>query len=347
MYDILKNTINTINKSKKNRCFFFGNTVKRENSNFYVTPVRENQKFIYGGAVIFNNFSAKKIARIVDGKVDFILVDTEKKVISNKKKMDHAVNLERSVKESIKKTKIFTYKGNDLAVEAAGTLLNNYFLKDIRGIGGKNILILGSGNVGFKLGMKLVEGGAAVFLYRRKKKILRNSVNTINKIIPKGTYAKATIINNLNLDMEKFHIIIGATNGTPLLTLEHVNNFHSNVFVLDIGKGILKKDALKLALVRKINLYRLDVTPAYNAYLENITTTQKLYNLNLKRSLIYKNLKLIKRGILSDENSIVVDNVSAPKKIYGISDGYGSFKKMQKKKLKYLQKKLYRKNKQI
>jgi hypothetical protein len=76
MYDILKNTINTINKSKKNRCFFFGNTVKRENSNFYVTPVRENQKFIYGGAVIFNNFSAKKIARIVDGKVDFILVDT-------------------------------------------------------------------------------------------------------------------------------------------------------------------------------------------------------------------------------------------------------------------------------
>ncbi len=140
--------------------------------------------------------------------------------------------------------------------------------------------------------------------------------------------------------MEKFHIIIGATNGTPLLTLEHVNNFHSNVFVLDIGKGILKKDALKLALVRKINLYRLDVTPAYNAYLENITTTQKLYNLNLKRSLIYKNLKLVKRGILSDENSIVVDNVSAPKKIYGISDGYGSFKKMQKKKLKYLQKKI-------
>ena len=99
------------------------NTVKRENSNFYVTAVRENQKFIYGGAVIFNDFSAKKIARIVDGKVDFVLVDTEKKVISNKKKL--AVNLERSVKESIKKTKIFTYKGNDLAVEDAGTLINN------------------------------------------------------------------------------------------------------------------------------------------------------------------------------------------------------------------------------
>lgn len=343
MYDILKNTINTINKSKKIRCFFLGNTVKRENSNFYVTAVRENQKFIYGGAVIFNDSSAKKIARIVDGKVDFVLVDTEKKVISNKKKL--AVNLERSVKESIKKTKIFTYKGNDLAVEAAGTLINNYFLKDIRGIGGKNILILGSGNIGFKLGMRLVEGGAAVFLYRRKKKILRNIVNTINKIIPKGTFAKATIINNLNLDMEKFHIIIGATNGIPLLTLKHVNNFRPNVLVLDIGKGILKRDALKLALIKKINLYRLDITPAYNAYLENITTTQKLYNLNLKKTLVNGEFKLVKRGILSDENSIIVDNVNLPKKIYGISDGAGGFKKTKQRIISNLHRKIKSKNK--
>ena len=51
--------------------------------------------------------------------------------------------------------------------------------------------------------------------------------------------------------------------------------------------------------------------------------------------------------MLSDENSIIVDNVNSPKKIYGISDGYGSFKKIQKKTLKDLQKKLYRKTKQI
>jgi len=32
MYDNLSNTIKTINKSKKIRCFFLGNTVKRESS---------------------------------------------------------------------------------------------------------------------------------------------------------------------------------------------------------------------------------------------------------------------------------------------------------------------------
>ena len=86
MYDNLANTIKTINKSKKIRCFFLGNTVKRENSSFYVTAIRENKKFIYASAIIFNDFSAKKIAEIIDGKVDFLLIDTEKKNYLKEKK---------------------------------------------------------------------------------------------------------------------------------------------------------------------------------------------------------------------------------------------------------------------
>ena len=342
MYDILKNTIKIINKSTKIRCFFLGNTVKRENSNFYVTPIRENQKFIYAGAIIFNDFSAKKIAEIIDGKVDFLLIDTEKKAISNNP--NRIVNIEKTTKKAIKKTKIFTYKGNDLAVEAAETFITNYFLKDIRGIGGKKILILGSGNIGTKLGIKLVESGASVFLYRRKTKILKNIIITINSIIPRGTMAKAKMIKNLKLSLHKFNIIIGATSGKSILTPSHVKSFKSDVLIIDIGKGIFEKKALKLALNNNINLYRLDVTPAYNAYLENVNTTQKIYKINLKKTIIHGKLKLVKRGILSNENSIIVDNISSPKKIYGISDGYGSFKKIQEKTLKNLQKKIKLKN---
>ena len=36
----------------------------------------------------------------------------------------------------------------------------------------KKILILGAGNIGFKLGLKMVENGGNVYLYRRSKKIL-------------------------------------------------------------------------------------------------------------------------------------------------------------------------------
>ena len=79
MYDKLKFTLKVLNKSNKIKCIFLGNTVKKENSSFYISDVRENEKFIYSSIIIYNNFFAKKISSFIDGKVDYVLVDTEKK----------------------------------------------------------------------------------------------------------------------------------------------------------------------------------------------------------------------------------------------------------------------------
>jgi hypothetical protein len=338
MYKELIKKIKIINKSPKKKVFYFGNTSKKENSKFYLTNIQENRKFIYFGAIIFNNASASKIAKLIDGKVDYALVDTEKKVIS--KNRDDTINIERAVKEEIKITKIFTYKGNDLTVQACETLINYIFLKDLRGIGGKKILILGAGNVGFKLALKLVESGADVYLYRRNKEILKKMVSTINSVIPKATLAEAKIINKVKNDLKNFDIIIGTTNGKSIINVNQVNTFKKDVIIIDIGKGIFERKALIKAINKKINLYRLDVTPAYDGYLENIYSTEKINDFNLEKSKIYKKLKLVKRGVLSSENSIIVDNVDNPKKIYGISDGYGSFKQSNKKKIIEIKKKL-------
>ena len=338
MYKKLKDTLEILSKSKKIKCFFLGNTAKNEKSTFYITDIRENNKFIFASAIIFNDESAKKISKILDGKVKFILVDTEKKVISiNTKKI---VNIEKSTKEMIKKSEIFTYKGNDLTVEAADTFINNYFIQDIRGVGGKKILIIGSGNIGFKLGLKLVENGASVYLYRRSNKVLNNITNSINYIKPKGTIAKAYRLNKIGHNLNSFDIIIGATDGKSVLSEQHVNNFKNGIVVLDIGKGIFQKKGLETAINNKIKLFRLDVTPAYFAYLENIISTKKLSNFKLFKTKKYGDLSIATKGILTEKDTIIVDNLNKPKKIYGISDGYGSFKKTNPRKVKLIEKKL-------
>lgn len=338
MYKELSKRIKQIQKSKKKKVFYFGNTAKKESNNFYLTNIQENNKFIYFGAVIFNNHAAQKIAKLVDGKVDLVLVDTEKKVFSKKK--SELINIERSVKDELKKTKIFTYKGNDLTVQACETLINYILLRDPRGIGGKKILILGSGNIGYKLALKLVESGGSVFLYRRNKKILKNIVNTINYIRPKATIAKSKEVFKLNKNFSKYDIIIGTTNGNSLIKPFHVDTLKKNTVVIDIGKGIFEKKALLKAINKKIDLYRLDITPAYDGYLENIYSTEKINNFNLEKSKNFKKFHLVKRGILSQENSIIVDNVNTPKKIYGISNGYGGFKKINKNKINIINKKV-------
>ena len=343
IYKELEKKIKIINRSSKKKVFYFGNTSKKEVSKFYLTNIQENPKFIYFGAIIFNNSSATKIAKLVDGKVDFILVDIEKKVISTSKNKSDTINIERSVKDEIKKTRIFTYKGNDLTVWASETLINHLFLKDARGVGGKKILILGSGNVGFKLALKLVESGADVYLYRRNKKILKKMVFAINSVIPKATIAKARVVNKVGNNLQQFDVILGTTNGKSIININQVNTFKKNVIVIDIGKGIFKKKALIEAINKKINLYRLDVTPAYNGYLENIYSTGKINDPSVQKSRIYKKLKLVKRGILSSKDSIIVDNVRSPKVIYGVADGYGSFKKLKKKEIMKIKNKLFKK----
>ena len=334
----LKKRLRIIKKSKKIKVFYFGSTVKKESNNFYITEIKENKKFIYFGAVIFNNYHAKKIAKIIDGNVDFALIDVEKKIVSKNKSI--FINIERAVKDVLKNTKIFTYKGNDLTVQACETLINYIYLNDIRGIGGKNILVLGSGNIGFKISQKLVESGGNVYMYRRNQKILEKIVFTINALSPKATVAKARKIKSLSLSLNKYDLIIGTTNGVPLINKEHIKKLKKKLFIIDVGKGILKKDALDLAISKNINLFRLDITPAYDGYLENVYSTEKLNNINLIKSKIVKNLDLVKRGILGKEGSIIVDNVIFPKKIYGISDGKGSFKKTNNKKILEIKQKL-------
>ena len=162
----------------------------------------------------------------------------------------------------------------------------------------------------------------------------------INSVIPKATAAKASVVNKVENNFNHFDIIIGVTNGKSLINVNQVDTFKSNVIVIDIGKGIFEKKALMKAINKKISLYRLDVTPAYDGYLENIYSTEKINNFNLKKSRNFKKLNLVKRGVLTLENSIIVDNVKFPKKVYGISDGYGSFKKTDKKKILKIEKKL-------
>ena len=102
-------------------------------------------------------------------------------------------------------------------------------------------------------------------------------------------------------------ILIGATSGSPVITKKDVLKFKKNLLILDIGKGIFFKDALKLAISNKYVLYRLDVTPAYNSYLENILSTKKLnFEDNVKieylNNITYNSLCLyLLKGIMEGE----------------------------------------------
>ena len=319
----LKILINKIKKQKtqKKICFFLGNTKKKESKTFYFTPVRENPSFIFFGAIVYDDNIAKKILKNLDGKVDIILVDIEKKIQSKNKSLG-LPNIERTAKDCVKKSKLYIYKANDLTVNSTETLLFNLFLKDKRGLGGKKILIVGVGNIGFKLALKFVESGSQIYIYRRNKKILKIIEKTINYIKPLGTKSKVKSLKSFPKKLDHFDIIICAANKKNIIKYEHVNKLKKKNIFIDIGKGNFENKAIKILNDKKIHIYRLDTTSSFFSYLENLNFTEKQYNTkNLKHKM--NKISFVLRGVVGQKNDIIVDDVKEPTKVYGVCDGEG------------------------
>ena len=118
---MIKKTNNRIIKSRGGKIFKFidkNNNFYKNFGEIYLNHIKKNKKKIDW---IYHK-KCQCLITVIVGKVDFILVDIEKKVISRDK--NEYINIERSVKDEIKKSKIFTYKGNDLTVQACETLIN-------------------------------------------------------------------------------------------------------------------------------------------------------------------------------------------------------------------------------
>ena len=67
-------------KEKKLSEFMIGNTSKSEKNEFYFTPLRDTKSMVVSGIIVYSETYAKKAAKYLDGKVDYILVDAEKKI---------------------------------------------------------------------------------------------------------------------------------------------------------------------------------------------------------------------------------------------------------------------------
>jgi hypothetical protein len=347
MKDILANIKKLKNITKSNKkisCVFIGNTAQKEKNSYYITPLRGNNNFIFFSIVIYSNIIAKKIAKLLDGNVDFIFVDIEKKIQTSSKnlKKNVIINIERTVKDIVKKTKLRVYKANDLTILAAETLINYYYLKDQRGIGGKKIAIIGAGNLGFKLALKLLESGGITYLFRRNRFYLKNLVKSLNIIKPKGTLSSAYYLRSIPDNLNNFDVIIGCSDTKNIIKYKNVKNIVNKKLLIDLGKGTFSKNSVNNLLKKNIYIYRLDITSSYLSFLENTIFTEKIYG-NLVYTNKIKEFTFVSQGILGRANDIIVDNPQYPKKIFGVCDGKGNLKRFGKNEKKKIIKNIFKK----
>jgi hypothetical protein len=308
--EIVGTTVRKAKQERKTSMFSIATTSNVNNKEILFPAIRETERTICGNVLLNSERFIETIVKEIDGAVEIILVDAETKVPT-------VVDLELKVRDIVKKSKMFTFRPNDFTVDATDALIAQLKYP----LNGKKITIIGGGNVGSKLALKLVERGANVYLTRRNKNKLKKIVEGLNAI--KSDYIKSNIYcttQNLKAS-ENVDILIGATPGIAAITTDMIRNMKAKGLVIDVGNGTIFPEAVEEAKRRDIKVLCLFMKPGYDGTLETIFQTEELIQNQKSKNL--GNFSIISGGILGKRGDIIVDNVDNPTKILAIADGRG------------------------
>jgi hypothetical protein len=307
------------------KVFTIGNTRISNESRLYFTPIRKHEYFISAGVIVFSEEEAAIIMSKVDGLFDAILVDSEKKSISAN--VTHGIfNLERLSSELIKKTKIFRFKGNDLTTNSIEDFVHNILQSKRKLMGGRNVLIIGLGNLGFKVALRLVELGMNIFVKNRSESKINHLIETINLIKPKETIAstRKLIESDMAVVLPKVDFLILCTTTVISDFEKYIEFFGTDITILDVGKGCISNDMIVYLRKRNIVVYRLDIGDALGQFIFGNVLNKRQLEIPTFR-MLSNGKSLLTKGIVGVEGDIVVDNIDEPQVLYGICDGKGGF----------------------
>lgn len=301
--------------------FTVGNTRVFDESKYYLTPIRIVDNLIISGIILFSEDEGKEVFRLIDGKVDYIFVDCEKK---SKNNASGLFNLERLATEIVNKSKLNYYKGNDITTDSIDNFLFTYFKENKMLVGGKNVLIIGIGNIGFKIALKLVERGANIFIKSRDLKKAKNVAKTINSIKPKETISMVCLYDSDQVI--QFNAII-LTHIKPIVNNDTIfKRLSGQEVLIDVGKGCLTIDQIIQLQLKNVPSFRLDVGDAFvSSIISTINNSQK-FKLP-RRKLLNSGLSIIEPGIIGLKDEIVVNSIDCVTFIYGVCNGLGGFER--------------------
>lgn len=310
----------------------------------YMTPLRLLEDGVLSGVIVFSQTQAIIAAETIKSEVDKVLVDAEKKIgiqlgynddllayfdiplPSHKERSRTNIefgNISSAVRTILDSEQIIEYKPNDITVEAIWTFLS---LK-LQNLSGKRVGLIGCGNIGFKLALKLVESGVNVALYRRDANKGMFMANAINMIKPATTIAMATYAATPLQASTFSDVLIGAANtGVSVINWPMIQTMSSSGFVIDLGKGNIEEGAIREALLNNIEIIRGDISAAIYGFISHSRQMQEILKSKIGKHTLDSGVVLVSGGMFGLDGEVVVDDYLHPSVIYGVSDGAGKVK---------------------
>lgn len=299
---------NILLASAKEKIVGIATTADINNPAIIFGSVRETNTTIAVTIILRDTSFVDQIVNAFDGVVDYFMIDPEVK--------NEAGNLESVILPKIKKSKFLVYKPNDFTVESLDMLVALL----LGTLADKKVLIIGAGNIGSKIALKLCERGAQVYLFDKDLDKIKKIAEGLNLI--KRSKTSVNFAENVLDGAKDADLVIGSTPGIAIISPEIVEAINANGKIIDAGNRTVMPEALVAARSRGIEVLSLSSLGGYTGMIENFIFQRKI--LEKARMKNFDGFSLITPGTLGAKGDILVDDVDNPSRVYGVCDGLGT-----------------------
>ena len=301
------------------------NTVSSNNDkkSLFFLPIRKIEKYIFSGICNGNNNETLYFLEKIQKYAKYILLDVEKKypwMESSQSEKIYLGNIEGLVDQTIDHEKVINIWPNTITVEACIASVCNR-----RGpLSSTKSAVIGMGNIGFKLALRLVESGCKTSICSNDFNSTLFTTQIINQIKPKNTISSPIPFREIMPCVSDQDIIFICTGSSLEIDEKIAKNISKNSNIYSLSNLKISDEVYKIFNEKNITFTIIDINQFYLLEI-------------LKREIIQKgpkpkknkinNFSLISNGYSGRGNDIVVDDAYNPMIVLGHIEQDGSFKR--------------------
>lgn len=279
-----------------------------KNENFISEFIQESPLFVIGNIEIVGNKYIKNITNIIiNSEVDYILLDNSIKKEKDRQTLQEILYLLKPLK------KLLLYNDIELLAKTITSLITATIGQLIN----KKIIIYGRNRLSGYISNILTDFGAELFIYEPRT-------------------------GNLNINNSIFTScsVIISCDRLNRLTEEFASLFEKLDIVIDAKIASIDPKCINYLTNLKVLLIRPDMRAALAGEALHQISNLNMVNFDLGRVKI-EDFNVVSGGLIGRKDEIVVDSISNPTKVIGISEGNGkvnyTFNKKQQKLINQLQ----------
>ena len=221
----------------------------------------------------------------------------------------HLVDLART---TLTHSTFAVIKPNDITVNALEALLAELCEVDVSQM---RVAVYGTGNLGFKIALRLAERGGRVSLHGRDAGKASRLCRTMNEVLPPfSPSAVSTETSSGSID-----VLVSAVSADSVITPDWLTRLAPQALCLDVGINNFTADFLEGALSAGHTMMRLDVRSAGDP----LPTEPNPFFSEVAGQIDVDGVTAVAGGYIGKYGDVVLDRITPPSRVVGVANGTG------------------------